>query len=114
MSRLTRGLIKASPSRPVPWLITDAPCPGQFYAFGAPYPDGTCHDGHLDDADGDGCTIDFDYRPCPYCENAAYLERLADDGHFTPPYGYNLVHPGDFFALPFAAATGAEGEEQAQ
>lgn len=30
-----------------PLLITDAPCPSSFYSFGAPYPDGVCHDGHM-------------------------------------------------------------------
>lgn len=75
------------------------PCP-QFYAFGAPYPDGYCHDGHIDDADSDRCYADFDYRPCPNCNNAEYLKRLRAGGEFMPPYGYDEVVPGDYFALP--------------
>ena len=86
-----------------PMLVTNAPCPGIFYAFGARYPDGQCHDGHLDDADSEYCYEDFDYRPCPYCKNAEYQAQLVDDGHFMPPYAYGEVVPGDYFTIPIGS-----------
>ncbi len=81
-----------------PLRITDAPCPSSFYAFGAPYPDGFCHDGHLDDADDDCCRVDYDYRPCPYCKPIDYQAQLRDRGFFMPPYGYDHVVRGDYFS----------------
>lgn len=81
-----------------PLLITDAPCPSSFYAFGASYPDGYCHDGHLDDADDDCCRVDYDYRPCPYCKPAEYQAQLRDRGFFMPPFGYERVVRGDYFS----------------
>ena len=69
-----------------------------FYAFGASYPDGECHDGHIDDADDEHCMVDSDYRPCPNCNNEEYQKRLKDDGHFMPPFGFGEVVKGDYFA----------------
>lgn len=84
-----------------PWIIDyTKPHPINFYAFGAGYPDGGCHDGHIDDLDSDYCILDRDYRPCPWCNNAEYLEQLFDGGHFMPPYGYIESVPGDFFMPP--------------
>lgn len=82
--------MKADPSKPCP----------DVYAYGAPYPDGYCHDGHIDDADSDYCNVDFDHRPCPNCRNEEYLQRLREGGHFMPPFGYVKVVAGDYFALP--------------
>jgi hypothetical protein len=87
------------PEREPITLEKQGACPGVFYAFGASYPDGNCHDGHLDDSDSDYCYLDFDYRPCPFCRNSEYLEDLADYGHFMPPFGYGEVVSGDYFAL---------------
>ncbi len=72
-------------------------CPA-YYAFGARYPDGVCHDGHICDADQDYCTEEFTgYIPCPACNNVEYQKYLERGGNIVYPYGYNIAHPDDYF-----------------
>lgn len=67
-------------------------CGYQGHEFGAPYPDSTCIDGFLWDADsghadpaGEGWIYtNGGDRPCPYCNHTAWvegaLEELEDEG----------------------------------
>ena len=72
-------------------------CP-MFYAFGAGYPDGTCHDGHICDADSDHCTEESNgHIPCPACCNDEYQTYLAEGGDIMYPYGFDVTHPDDYF-----------------
>lgn len=48
-----------------------------FYAFGASYPDGSCHEGRLTDDDSD--YISEDGAPCPLCNAEEYGRWTEED-----------------------------------
>jgi hypothetical protein len=103
MEPLVTAMAEREPMKANP----EAPCP-MFYAFDAPYPDGQCHGGHLDDADSDYCSVEYDYKPCPNCNNDEYLDGLRDGADITPPHGFGEVIDGDYFALSFSEAAEIE------
>lgn len=62
-----------------------------FYAFGASYPDGSCHAGQLTDDDDDEVTEDG--PPCPFCVPSLYDVWAAGEGRDDQQYV--MVEPLD-------------------
>lgn len=54
-------------------------CGYEGFHFGAIYPDGGCHGGHLHDLDGDGYDPDDATHPCPNCNAGEFFERAVEN-----------------------------------